>query len=493
MARRGGIAATTAALIGLGLASVWMAAPPRAAGASLTTYGGAVRLVRRTVCLGQRLEASVATTSPAPVLWSLDDAQGHIVYPLLDAQGTSIDMRLPKTLAPGTYTLAADVKGVFGNIVDYLSAEPVSVCGSGQLAQLLAKDQIITPFVLYDRQDVLWTFARSDMGQGQTIALYELSAVRPQDLSAFDQDFGLPPVHLQTVAPQGSPGQVGGAYQSEATMDVEWAHAMAPDARLVVYLYRKPTIQSIAAAIEAAAEHGDLSFSTSVVQPDFVNNSEAYLRRVELFNDVTVATATQEGLAVFAAAGDHGGVTPTTSNAFGHFSWPAGNDYVVAVGGTQWNNGRESYWNSGTTQGVLWAGAWGYTDNTSVPTWQTTEWEGLGLGRPTNRYIPDVSMVASNALVIVRGRVTIAGGTSLAAPLWAAVWALAQNWHIRVTGKPAPPPAPAALYTLGQDRNLALPPYLDQSPYSAASFGKYNGFGSPDVTSLIQDLVTIAP
>lgn len=490
-----------AALAGAALLLVLSVAIPggglssRARAASLTTYAGPVHLYSNSVRLGGTLRASlplVFTTlfTTYPIFWSLDSLSGQIEYPLLAGQGRQLKITLPGSLPTGTYELVADVQSDSGGIEDYVS-RPIKISGNDGMARTIARYDYQSPFTIYQHQDMLWTFARGDLGQHEVLALYENSRVNSRDVAAFDAEFGLPAAHIRY---QGGAGMAGGASQSEATMDVEWAHAMAPDATLVVYDQRRFTIQGIANAIRSAAENGDGAFSTSVVQPNLLSSSSAYLRRVSQFNDSLVATATSEGLAIFSAAGDHGEITPQTSDTTNHFTWPSTNDYVVAVGGTQWNGNQETYWNSGRSQGTLWAGAYGYTDNFAVPSWQATQWNNLGLAPAANRYVPDVSMVANNAMVYNGGQWQIDGGTSLAAPCWAGVWVLAQTWHRRVAGQPiGPNSAVSYLYQVGQDTQLALPGFNDQGAYTAAPFYKFTGFGSPNVTNLIQDLATIDP
>ena len=80
------------------------------------------------------------------------------------------------------------------------------------------------------------------VGSGQTIVLIESygSPTVAADLQTFDQDYGLPdPPSLTVISPLGTvpfdpndSGQVGWAF--ETTLDVQWAHAIAPGAAIVV-------------------------------------------------------------------------------------------------------------------------------------------------------------------------------------------------------------------------------------------------------------------
>ncbi len=84
---------------------------------------------------------------------------------------------------------------------------------------------------------------RGDQGKGQTIVIIDSfgSPTIASDLQTFDSGYGLPdPPSFRVIAPLGTvpfdpsaiPDQVGWAF--ETTLDVEWAHAMAPKASIVL-------------------------------------------------------------------------------------------------------------------------------------------------------------------------------------------------------------------------------------------------------------------
>ena len=77
---------------------------------------------------------------------------------------------------------------------------------------------------------------KGDTGKGETIAIivsYGSPTLRA-DLHDFDAAFGLPDPELQIVSPLGTAPPDGIGWVVETTMDVEWAHVMAPDAKLLV-------------------------------------------------------------------------------------------------------------------------------------------------------------------------------------------------------------------------------------------------------------------
>jgi pseudomonalisin len=97
-------------------------------------------------------------------------------------------------------------------------------------------------------------------------------------------------------------------------------------------------------------------------------------------------------------------------------SYPASSPYVIAVSGTSVTTGTSGSWVSET----LWSGAGGSPSTVEPkPSWQTQ-------GGGTTRDVADVAFDAdpnSGAIIIVNGSNAQYGGTSLAAPLFAATWA----------------------------------------------------------------------
>jgi subtilase family serine protease len=143
-------------------------------------------------------------------------------------------------------------------------------------------------------------------------------------------------------------------------------------------------------------------------------------------NDTTFKQAAAQGQTFFVSSGDsgadecgNGGVVP---------SWPASSQYVTAVGGTELYTSPNTTWQSETVWNNLSSneGATGGSPSTfePIPSWQ----KGVaGITNQTYRGVPDIAFDASpvsGALVTVDGQPNQQiGGTSLAAPLAAGMWA----------------------------------------------------------------------
>jgi subtilase family serine protease len=194
-------------------------------------------------------------------------------------------------------------------------------------------------------------YARGVTGRGATIVIvdsYGSPTIR-NDLSVFDRAYGLPaPPKFQIIQPAGrvpaydpaSSDMVGWA--GETTLDVEWAHAVAPGANIL--LVETPVSETegvhgfpqIVAAEQYVLKHrlGDvISQSFSATEETFPAKSAIQALRG------AYQLADRDHVTVLAASGDSGatdlGLDETTYYSFRVTSWPDSDPLVTAVGGTQ--------------------------------------------------------------------------------------------------------------------------------------------------------------
>lgn len=283
----------------------------------------------------------------------------------------------------------------------------------------------------------------AQFGAGQTVYII-IAYNSPNmlaELNAFNQKFGLPQCVNKTVAtnatlplspPSGNQCEISMVYSTpsgamtsavpgynegwatELALDVQWVHATAPLARIVVVASADPNINSIAGSIALANRMGPgvVSMSLGAREGSWVASLEGY------FNG--------SGMTYVAATGDYG----TEVN------WPAVASKVVGVGGTTLT------YTGGTRSESVWSGAGGGVSAfLATPTYQTS---GIpGVGSLTKRGVSDVSFNADPAsgqytAVMSQGSTSVswisAGGTSLAAPQWAGVFAIT-NALKKVGGK----------------------------------------------------------
>jgi len=331
----------------------------------------------------------------------------------------------------------------------------------------------------YDEQPL---FNRGITGRGQTIVIVDSfgSPTIKSDLRPFDSAFGLSaPQSFRIVQPAGRvPGYDGSNttelnWAGETTLDVDWAHAIAPGANILLVETPVPEttgldgMPQIVEAENYVIDHhlGQvISQSFGAAEATFPNAASIYGLRSAYVN------AQQNGVTVLAAAGDDG-ATDQSNNAgtllFTHRAvlWPASDPLVTAVGGTQLAldiNGQrtapDAVWNDGNNDALLNAFE-GNPDPTGIA---TGGGKSAVFGRPSyqngvarvvgdHRGIPDISMSAAcSGLVLTYnsfgGEQTgwyAACGTSEATPLFAGIVALAAQVAGHSLGLINP-----ALYTL---------------------------------------------
>ncbi len=296
----------------------------------------------------------------------------------------------------------------------------------------------------------------AQFGAGQTI--YIVNARHDPniaaELAAFNQKFGLPgcaskAIASNTALPLAAAAPTDGcvlsvayataaggmtatapAYDSgwatEIALDVQWAHAIAPLARIVLIEAADATSTQLVGAIQLANAMGPgvVSMSFGAAEGSWTASVDAAFGRA--------------GMSYLAATGDSGAGV----------SWPAVSPRVLAVGGT-----RLAWSGSGTRSESAWSlGGGGISQYTAKPSYQTNAVPGMG--SPARRALADVAFNADPytgqyvATMPAAGGTPSwisAGGTSLATPQWAGLLAIANA--VRAQAGKAPLGAPhAALY-----------------------------------------------
>ncbi len=256
----------------------------------------------------------------------------------------------------------------------------------------------------------------SEDGTDQTLALFELASYQVSDINHYTSYFGLPMAQLTDVLVDGGSGE---GINAEVTLDIELALALAPKSKIYVYegpntdrgvldTYNQIATDNIAKQVSTSWGLGE-SFSS------------AQFLRAE--NAIFLQMAAQ-GQTIYAAAGDSGAYDEYPYNSTLVVDDPASQPYVVGVGGTRLTvnpangaYGAEFVWNNGLGNG---AGGGGISGFWAIPSWQQNV---STLVSKTKRNVPDVALNAdtnSGYSIYHDGQWEIYGGTSCAAPLWAA-------------------------------------------------------------------------
>lgn len=320
---------------------------------------------------------------------------------------------------------------------------PQAGSGSGSGGGLLGGSQVAyIPSQLSTAYNYDGLHSAGLQGQGQTVGVFELDGYSASDIQAYTQCFGGGSVPLQNVALDGFNGQPG-AGAIEVELDIEAILGMAPNlAKLLVY-EAPNTTQGYNDEFARIVNDRTPVISVSWGQCETAAGQTEAQQENTFFQE-----AAAQGQTILIAAGDSGSETcfQQTYDPSLVADDPATQPYVTGVGGTTLalnsNNGYQSehVWNSGFFGG---AGGGGLSQYWKQPSWQT----GPGVQNSYSngmRETPDISLNADpatgyNVYCTVGSNCTgstglpgggssggwlTVGGTSAAAPMWAAMIAL---------------------------------------------------------------------
>jgi subtilase family serine protease len=343
----------------------------------------------------------------------------------------------------------------------------------------------------------------AQLGAGQTI--YIVNAKHDPnvaaELAAFNTKFGLPGCSTRTLAANaslplaaastagcelvvaystsaGALTATAPAYDSgwatEIALDVQWAHATAPLARLVLIEAPDAGVGSLSKAVALANRMGAgvVSMSFGAPEGSWVSSYDGYF-----------ATA---GMSYLAATGDNGAAV----------SWPSVSTKVVAVGGTTLS------YSSGARSETTWSGTGGGTSAyVALPSYQSGT-----LGGYARRAVADVAFNADPnsgqyVALISPGTTTTrwvsAGGTSLATPQWAGLLAVANAMRAAAAKALLGQPHAALYQQIGAVPTAYAAAFKDVATGSNGTcttctaktgYDTPTGWGTPNVSALLTSL-----
>ena len=339
-------------------------------------------------------------------------------------------------------------------------------------------------------------------GKGETIVFFEFDSFDQKDLDTFADTSGLPRFTPEVVG--GLPDEAHG----ETTMDLQVAHAIVPDARIVV-INARPTLEGDGAyeKIGRMFEEADRRFPGAVWSLSIGWACDSFLNAADLAPvEAALVKAQGHGTSVFDATGDKAGLECKGAD---EWSAPPGPDDVgldaisslptmTAVGGTSVSVGPRGQWlaeyawfDSPLSQGT----SGGVSGLFARPAWQ----EKLTADRDTGRrrLSPDVSAVAdplTGVRFIFGQKEFVGAGTSQAAPIWAALTVLMNQYLKANGGRPLGNINPL-LYRVSAGADL--PGFRDiQLGGNAVDLPKpgydlVTGLGSPNTDNLAKNLLEI--
>ena len=399
--------------------------------------------------------------------------------------------------AQGTPTLKSQIESEDGDATPLASGTAIATYTPAQIRAAYALPALpVTGATLTSAQ-------AAQLGAGQTIYLVD-AMNNPNvtaELVAFDSKFGLPTCTVTTIATNatlplasapsngcvlsvvystttgtmtGSAPSYDSGWSTEISLDVQWAHATAPLARIILIEAPDSSVNSLQAAVNLANSMGH-----GVVSMSFGAGEGSWTASVD-------GSFTAANMSYVASAGDNGAAV----------NWPAVSSHVLAIGGTSLT------YTSGMRSEVVWSSTGGGVSSyTARPSYQASTVPGLGT--PAGRSVSDVSFNADPTTgqyiaVISQGSSTVgwlsAGGTSLSAPQWAGVLTIA-NAQRALASKGALGAPHTVLYgTVAGTPSYYAGAFLDVTKGTdgtcstcSAKTGYDNptGLGTPNVSSLL--------
>ena len=360
------------------------------------------------------------------------------------------DPAIPAALAPV-------VVGV-STLHDFHSRPQLAQPGAVPLATLSGGSHALSPgdyAVIYNIKPL---YSAGITGAGATVAIVGRSNINLQDVIDFRRVFGLSANPPQIIVNGVDPGDLGGGEELEALLDVSWAGATGPGA----------TVKFVVSKSTPATDGVDLSERyiitnniAGVMSESFGNCEANYTSaQASLINSMAMQAASQ-GITYLVSSGDSGSAgcdAPSKASATGPLSvnMLASSPYVMAVGGTQFNENTGTYWSSQNTGSFvsalsyipenvwnqscassacsspsLYAGSGGVSTYFAKPSWQAGV---AGIPSDGMRDLPDVSLTAAthDPYMLCRGGscsgtstgFTLVGGTSASAPSMAGIMTL---------------------------------------------------------------------
>lgn len=337
---------------------------------------------------------------------------------------------------------------------------PTSSCAAAAGPAGYTADQIASAYGLGG------LYAAGDLGSGVSIGLIEFSPISQSDIAAYAACYGLayPSVAIEPV--DGGPRSAVAANEVEAELDLEDLVGLAPQAKFVVY-----EGTDAGGSVSGSSAYDTYATAVSqdavqVISTSWGSCEQAVGAGAADAENTLFEQAALQGQSVVAAAGDEGSEDcyGTIAGARGQalaVDDPASQPYVTAVGGTTLDLGAqpaESVWNTTLHNSSPGAGGGGVSGLWAMPAYQSraaaflgvvsarsacaanvgpgrAAVEGAAVAGGDCRQVPDVAANAGAPYAIyctlgeptdcAYGGWTGLGGTSAAAPTWAAIFALA--------------------------------------------------------------------
>jgi kumamolisin len=363
-------------------------------------------------------------------------------------------------------------------------------------------DRGLTPATLLSTYNADELARAGITGKGITIAIFAFDGFRQSDLDKFSTTFDLPQFTPEVVG--GSPGEPRG----ELSMDLQVAHAIAPDARKVV-VNARPTVEGGGGyrKIGEMLEDTDRQFPGAVWSFSIGWGCDKLITAADLAPvRSALRTAQSHGTTAYNASGDLAGMecrggqdwsSPPSDQDVGLDSI-ASLPEMTSVGGTTLSTAADGTWVSEQTwfdvplsQGT----GGGVSALFDMPAWQRDASAAVAPDRHDGkRMTPDVAAVAdpfTGVKFVLDDQVVVGGGTSQSAPIWAGLTALMNQYLLQSNGTLIGDINPL-LYRIAE--GAPRPAYRDVTlggnavDNAGPGYDLVTGLGTPDIDNLVRNL-----
>ncbi len=280
-------------------------------------------------------------------------------------------------------------------------------------------------------------------GAGQTVALFELDRYYTNDIAFYEKTNGLPQQTLINVAVDGGVSKAGSGV-GEVSLDIEMVVSMATNlSEVLVYEAPNGGATSVPDLLNRIASD---NIAKQISSSWLLGDSPSY--------DTYYEKMAAQGQSFFQASGDEGAFYNGISE------WTDDTNITLVGGTTLSTTGPAGAWSSETVwnwystgQGTGGSGGGTNFNGVPIPYWQTNVSMANNRGSTTLRNVPDVAFTGDNIYVVYHdGRTEGVGGTSCAAPLWAAYTAMI-NQQATAKGQKTVGFLNPAIYAIGLSAN----------------------------------------
>jgi kumamolisin len=382
-------------------------------------------------------------------------------------RGLETEPSIPASLAPDLLAVLG-LSNVMGVAVPHFRARPAGIGAAAAANPSSLTGESAFGATALSPADIASVYGLSGglVGTGQTIALMELDGYNPSDIANYENNLfpgGAPSATVTFEAVDGAAANMCGSSLNqscscttldacnpgggildtgmfEVAMDIELVIALSSGSTVLVYTNSNSLAHIVDAYDKIMTDHLAQVVSTSWGFAQQAGDAATMTSEAAIFQAMAL-----QGQTVFAAAGDHGAYDNGSSGGTVVTDDPASQPYVTGVGGTTLSGAvggsiAETYWNNNANCNSYsncsgGAGGGGIANHVAgywaLPSYQT----GIpGTFSQTFRNVPDVALNADDVnspYAVYVGSTTAGGptgwyggGTSAAAPLWAALTAI---------------------------------------------------------------------